>query len=97
MGSIDNLVGVARNITQYLRTVIVNSSPVKLYFDITPEDAAKNARIMVDGLVPNLSGNTLSVTAGLHTISVESKGYETLVTTYSFKNSPDFFVQSLPQ
>ncbi|MBQ1832394.1 MAG: hypothetical protein II114_01305 [Treponema sp.] len=92
VGSIDNLVGVARNITQYLRTVIVNSSPVKLYFDITPEDAAKNARIMVDGLVPNLSGNTLSVTAGLHTISVESKGYETLVTTYSFKNSPDFFV-----
>ncbi len=93
VGNVDNMVSVARNITQYLRTVVINSAPVQLYFDISPEEAAKNALVKIDGTVSNLSGNSLSVTAGLHTISVESPGYESLAVTYSFKDSPNFFVR----
>lgn len=93
VGNVDNMVSVARNITQYLRTVVINSAPVQLYFDISPEDAAKNALVKIDGTVSNLSGNSLSVTAGLHTISVDSPGFESLAVTYNFKNSTSFFVR----
>ena len=93
VGNVDDMVSVARNVTQYLRTVVINSSPVKLYFDISPEEAARKAMIKVDGIVESLSGNSLSVTAGIHTINIESPGYETLAVTYTFKDSDSFFVR----
>ncbi len=92
VGHVDNLVQVARNISQYLRTLVVNSRPVNLYFDIAPEEARKNARVKIDGNLSPLSGNAVSVSAGIHTINVDCEGYESLATTYTFKDSTNFFV-----
>lgn len=92
VGSLDNMVQVAKNLSQYLRPIVVNSSPVQLYFDIVPEDAAKKSKVMIDGTLVNLNENSVPVSAGIHTVSVESPGYASSVTTYNFKDSPGFFI-----
>lgn len=92
VGALDNMVQVSRNLSQYLKTIVVNTAPVQIYFDIVPEEAQKDAVIKIDGIVSSLSGKGVSISSGVHTINVECKGYESLATTYDFKDSSHFFI-----
>ncbi|MBR6296023.1 MAG: hypothetical protein IKR40_06060 [Treponema sp.] len=92
VGSLGGITEVASNIAQFISPLIVNSSGVKLYFDITPEDAASSARISVDGTVTQLSGYYILVPAGMHTLTVESPGYVEQSFTGFFRDSPSFFI-----
>ena len=92
VGSLGGLTEIASNIAQFISPLIVNSSGVKLYFDIVPEDAAKSARILVDGVVTQLSGYYIMVPSGMHTVSVECPGYVTQSFTGFFRDSPSFFI-----
>ncbi|HAK68992.1 MAG TPA: hypothetical protein DCM57_04935 [Treponema sp.] len=94
VGALDNLVGIASNVAQYLSPLLVNSSGIMMYFYITPAEAAENARIYVDGVISPLKDNGLFAAAGTHTVEVSSEGYTTQIVTAVFKDSPAFFVQA---
>ena len=94
VGSLDNLMQIAGNIARSIIPSVVNSMSVQLYIDISPDDGAKNRTVLIDGFVPSFSqdGKSVYVTAGVHTIEVESSDFERSQITYDFKNSPTFLV-----
>lgn len=94
VGSLDNLMQIAGNIARSIIPAVVNSMSVQLYIDISPDDGAKNRTVLIDGFVPSFSqdGKSVYVTAGVHTIEVESSEFERSQITYDFKNSPTFLV-----
>ncbi len=92
VGTLDNCVSIAQNIARYLVPKITNSMPITLYFDITPEECRKNAKLSLDSLVYQSIPDSIVVDAGIHTIEVSCKDYNSQSLTYTFQNRHHFLV-----
>ncbi|WP_191013634.1 hypothetical protein [Treponema zioleckii] len=97
VGLITDLLPFARRLVQGLAPKIANSLPIELEFEIEPPEARENCRIMVDGVVKILKSKEIEpmiVDAGIHTITIESDGFERAMVTYKFSDDTRFFVHA---
>ena len=94
VGSVTNLVPLAKRILQGLSPKIANNMPVLLRFDIDSADSEKsvtNPIVTIDGVVSKNAEDAL-LDSGIHTISVEAPGFETASVNYSFSGDSEFSV-----
>lgn len=96
VGMLSELIPLANLISQELFSKIANSLPVKIEFDMEPEELFKTATINIDGIVQNFRSGKREVLldAGVHRIVIEAEGYETLSTAYTFANENVFTVKA---
>ena len=94
VGSITNLVPLAKRILQGMSPKIANNMPVLLRFDIDSADSGMsvtNPVVTIDGVVSKNAEDAL-LDSGIHTISVEAPGFETASISYSFTGDSEFSV-----
>lgn len=94
VGSLSDCVQIATNIARYLSPKLFNSLPIDLYFDIQPSEAVPHARITVDGFVYSSVPDKAVVQSGIHTVEIESEGYNTQTVSWNFKDVPSFLVHA---
>ncbi len=93
VGSTNDLISIAQNISKNLIPKIANSLPVKIELDIEPLEVAPYAEVSIDGVIAgNL--NDIVFDAGIHTITISSPGYESQTITYSFSGEDIFIVKT---
>lgn len=93
--SVADVSAMSRELAQQLAPVLQNRPTVLVAFDITPPEAERNARIMVDGQVfqsRNFHGGGILLPAGNHRIVVESDGFRTRSFTGEFSGNDTFLV-----
>ncbi len=93
VGSMKDIESVAANLTQSMLPAVANASKINLHFDIKPENAKRNARILIDGVPVELTNDVASVFAGKHSIEVSCEGFDSYSTEFDFRNHLDFYVQ----
>ncbi|MFA6937050.1 MAG: hypothetical protein WCQ67_02335 [Treponema sp.] len=94
VGTLSDLVEIAQNIALYFSPKIFNSMPINLFFDIVPEDAALNAKVTIDGIVYSKVPQKAIIQSGIHTIEIESKGYNTQTVSWNFSDVPSFLIHA---
>ncbi len=92
IGSMKDLSALASAVAKSLYPYVINSKPVKLRFEIFPEEAAKVARIYVDGSTPQGSGQ-IDVQNGRHQVYIYAEGFESKSFSYSFTQTDEFVIQ----
>ncbi len=92
VGSLSDLPALATLIAKELYPFVLNSKPVQLRFEIMPEEAAKNARIYIDGALPQ-DVSEIEVENGKHNIYIYSDGYEAKRFEYAFTETDEFIIQ----
>ncbi|NLK46888.1 MAG: hypothetical protein GX297_09615 [Treponema sp.] len=92
VGSLEDLPSLAEIISSELYPFVLNSKPVQLHFEIIPEEAAKNARIYIDGALPQKT-TEIEVENGTHQIYIYSNGYESKRFEYAFTETDEFIIQ----
>lgn len=104
VGMISDLIPLANRIARSMASIIANSLPVMLEFDIEPEEALQESIVTVDGVVQemlsksrdnNNSDNKVLVEAGIHTIVIQSKGYNTVSVVQTFVNENVFTIKAV--
>ena len=105
VGSISDIVPLAKRIVQSLAPKIANSLPVMLKFDIAAAESQEsgdggkelvleNPVVSIDEVVYTDVSRPILLDAGIHTISVEARGFETASVTYSFSGDTTFLVRA---
>jgi hypothetical protein len=94
VGTISDCQQMAINIARYLSPKIANSMPIKLLFDIQPEEAAVDVKITIDGLVYGTVSEPAVINAGIHTVVIESKGYNPQSVTWNFSDRSFFLIHA---
>lgn len=100
VGLLSDLMPLARSIARNLDPKIANALPILMEFDVEPREIAKDARIMIDGVVFPLTKtdgtfeNKIIKDSGIHHLSIEVEGYEKLAFSYSFTGDSHFFVHA---
>lgn len=92
VGSLEDLPSLAAIMAKELYPYVLNSKPVQLHFEIMPEDAAKKARIYIDGALPQNAAE-IEVENGKHQIYIYSDGYEAKHFNYAFTETDEFIIQ----
>lgn len=92
VGSLEDLPSLAAIMAKELYPFVLNSKPVQLHFEITPEEAAKHARIYIDGALPQEVAE-IEVENGRHQIYIYSDGYEAKHFNYAFTETDEFIIQ----
>lgn len=92
VGSLEDLPSLAAIMAKELYPFVLNSKPVQLHFEIMPEEAAKNARIYIDGALPQEVAE-IEVENGRHQIYIYSDGYEAKHFNYAFTETDEFIIQ----
>ncbi|MBO4729495.1 MAG: hypothetical protein J5631_13825, partial [Spirochaetaceae bacterium] len=92
VGSLEDLPSLAAIMAKELYPYVLNSKPVQLHFEIMPEDAAKKARIYIDGALPQNVAE-IEVENGKHQIYIYSDGYEAKHFNYAFTETDEFIIQ----
>ncbi|MBO5124272.1 MAG: hypothetical protein J6C11_03995 [Spirochaetaceae bacterium] len=93
--SVADVSTMSRELAQQLAPVLQNRPTVLVTFDITPPEAEKKARIMVDGQVfqpRNFHEGEILLPAGNHRIVVESDGFRARSFTGEFSGDDKFLV-----
>ena len=97
IGVLSDTMQIADSISRVLIPKIINSMPVHLFFEVTPENA--DAVVMVDGVViPSAgagspsSGRRAVVDSGIHTVTFTAEGYHTVQMQYAFTDRSAFRV-----
>lgn len=93
VGNTSDLIAIAQSIVRNLTPKIANSLPVRIRFDIKPEEAAQNAVVSVDGVVIP-SKKDLIIDAGIHSITIGAKNYDSQSITYQFSGEELFTVKT---
>ena len=93
VGNTSDLISIAQAVVRNLTPKIANSLPVKIRFEIEPEEAAKTAEISVDGLILPSSEDFI-VEAGIHSITIGAKNYESQTISYQFSGEEIFTVRT---
>lgn len=92
IGSLTDLQTLSAILAKELLPFVLNSTPVKLKFDITPPEAASVAKIYIDGSIPDDLENII-VENGKHNVYIYAVGYESKDFTYSFTETDEFLIQ----
>ena len=92
VGSLEDLPSLAAIMAKELYPFVLNSKPVQLHFEIMPEEAAKHARIYIDGALPQETAE-IEVENGRHQIYIYSDGYEAKHFDYAFTETDEFIIQ----
>lgn len=96
VGNLGDLPLLATGAAKTLFPFVLNSKPVKLKFEIEPEAARQNARVYIDGRIPDDITNA-EVENGKHQIYIYAEGFESKEFTYSFTETDEFIIQvSMP-
>lgn len=95
VGTLSDCNQIAKNIARYISPKIANSMPINLLFDIKPEEAAANAHVTIDGIVYESIPETAVVQAGIHTVDIESDGFNSQTVTWNFSDKSYFLVHTL--
>lgn len=93
VGTLTDLVSLAKRLVQSLSPKIANSFPVLVDFEIKPENAKMSSIVTIDGVVYSKLNEPVLLDSGIHTISIEAKGFEPLVLTYLFAGQNRFEVK----
>lgn len=103
VGMLGELIPLATRIAASLSPKISNTLPVKIEFDVFPEDAREKLVVTVDGVVQQMlsktragrdAENSILVNAGAHRVVIESEGYEALSVLYNFQDESTFTVKA---
>ncbi|MCR5606566.1 MAG: hypothetical protein K6F69_07100 [Treponema sp.] len=81
---------IARSLARSLTPKLANTFPVKLIFDVMPEDV--ETKITVDDIVYTNAPESILVDAGIHNISIEAENFNTESFTYNFIDKNVFHV-----
>lgn len=96
VGAAGDLVPLARRLVRGLAPKIANSLPVSLELDVRAADGGdvSGATVTVDGVVFPDAAEGISLDSGIHTVTIEARGYETAVLTHSFTGEQRFLVRA---
>ncbi len=100
VGLLSDLMPLANSIARNLDAKIANALPVLLEFEIEPKEFAPDAKIMIDGIVFSIRSpdgtieNKIVEEAGIHLITIEVPGYDSLSFTYSFTGDNRFLIHA---
>ncbi len=100
VGLLSDLMPLANSIARNLDAKIANALPVLLEFEIEPRELAPDAKIMIDGIVFSIRRsdgtieNKIVDESGIHLITIEIPGYESLSFTYSFTGDSRFLIHA---
>ncbi len=92
IGLLSDSLSIARRLVRGLSPKIANSLPVKLMFDIGPGAARDNCRVNIDGVVYTNLSESVVLDAGIHTLTVESPGYDDAIVTYDFSGTDRYVI-----
>lgn len=92
VGSLRNIVSVAEKTAAYFSSVIANSFPVEIFFDIQPEECRKTASVLFDGKKYRSVPEKIRAVPGIHSVEIECRGYISRMITYAFKGASQFLV-----
>lgn len=93
VGPLRNLVSAAEKTAAYFSSVIANSLPVEILFDIQPEECQENASVLFDGKKYSTVPEKISTVPGIHSVEIECQGYISRAATYAFKGASRFLVR----
>lgn len=93
VGTVADCVAIAENIALFLAPKIYTSMSVDVILAVEPEEALKNLKLTVDGVVYSSFQKQLRLRSGIHTIEFESKDYNSQTVTWNFKDVPSFLVE----
>ena len=100
VGLLSDLMPLANDIARNLDSKIANALPVLIEFNLEPPEIVETAKITIDGIVFALKktdgsiDNKIIKDAGVHHISIEAPGYESLSFSYAFSDENRFFVRA---
>lgn len=94
VGSLSDIMSLSKRVVQKISPKIANSLPVLLEFAISPSDADAECKVAIDGVVRSDYREKITLDSGIHTISIESPGYNTAVVTYNFVDEEQFLVKA---
>lgn len=100
VGLLTDLMPLALSIARNLDSKIANALPVLMEFDIEPRETARDARVMIDGVVFPLTrsdgtfDSRIIKDAGIHHISISAAGYEPVSFSYSFSGDSRFLIHA---
>ncbi len=100
VGLLSDLMPLANSIARNLDAKIANALPVLLEFEIEPKEFAPDAKIMIDGIVFSIRDsdgridNKTVEDAGIHHVTIEIPGFESLSFTYSFSGDNRFLIHA---
>ncbi|MBO4731576.1 MAG: hypothetical protein J5597_02040 [Spirochaetaceae bacterium] len=91
IGSITDLPALAEQLVQALYPAVINSKPVRLRFEINPPEAAKVAKIYVDGT--SMISEEQDLQSGVHEITIDAAGFKSKEFSYDFYGEEEFLVR----
>ncbi len=94
VGSLANPMDLAERIVRSMLPKLANSLPVELVFDINPYSQDLKTLITIDDLVYTSVPEHVVLDAGIHTISIECAGYESVSTSYQFKGNEKYVIKT---
>ena len=100
VGLLSDLMPLADSIARKLDSKIANALPILFEFEIEPREAAMKAKVTIDGIVFPLQksdgrfDNKILGSSGIHHVSIETSGYETLSFNYAFLDESHFLVHA---
>ena len=93
VGSLSDIVSLAKKLAEQLEPFVLNTSSVTLSFSVLPEQAACDAVVLLDGQITPLSqipSSGMVLSSGEHTITVESQGFYPKSFTWNFSEGNHF-------
>ncbi len=91
VGSLSDLPSLAELLGQALYPAVINSKPVRLRFEINPPEAAKVAKIYVDGI--SMISDDQDLQSGVHDITIDAAGFKSKEFSYDFYGEEEFLVR----
>ena len=91
VGSLSDLPALAELLGQALYPAVINSKPVRLRFEINPPEAAKVAKIYVDGI--SMISDDQDLQSGVHDITIDAAGFKSKEFSYDFYGEEEFLVR----
>ncbi len=93
VGSLSDIVSLAKKLAEQLEPFVLNTSSVTLSFSVLPEQAACDAVVLLDGQITPLSqipSSGMVLSSGEHTFTVESQGFYPKSFTWNFSEGNHF-------
>ncbi len=90
IGTLSDIVSIAEGLATQLRSGIISSSSVAVSFSVLPEEANQTAVVVIDEKkipLSQISADGIYISAGIHSITVESEGFYPKTFSWDFGES----------
>jgi hypothetical protein len=94
VGKLSESAEIARRLAFSLLPHLVRTLPIRISFDILPENVRKNVTVYVDEMVYTSIPDEITLQGGIHTVGIEAQGYKRESFTTDFAGDKTYVVHA---